>query len=168
MAMDADTPRFTLRQASELTGWHLGSLRDYFVKGVFQWHAGEGKSGQAGLPNLLSLRGVVRLAIAFQLWKLGVPVKLTEKSASIFSDFGNSRTSNSYNISRVSGNLYPDGYLTILLWKFDNNIKIIPVLAGEGLPISELTCKDCGRMAIVIVVDDIINDIMSKIDFDQI
>ncbi|MGB5077678.1 MAG: hypothetical protein WBO17_09385 [Sphingorhabdus sp.] len=163
--MDADTPTFKLREVAIATGWHLGTLRDYFVRGIFQWHEGEGKAVVAGATSRLSLRGAIRLAIAYELWSQGVSPRLAIEAATIFTDFGNTAMSNDAGLTRLSGNLFKDGFDTLLLWRKDTGARIVPAPSGQGIPIAQLFSTSQGERSAVSIVhlDQVVIRVMKEL-----
>ncbi len=155
--MDADTPTFTLREVAAATGWHLGTMRDYFVRGVFQWHDGDGKAIVAGGTSKLSLRGAVRLAIAYQLWSQGVAPREAIKAATVFTDFGNAASSNSAGLTRLSGNLFPEGFETLLFWHKKEGARVVPMAVGEGIGLAMLGGSGA---ATIIHIDNAVEAVM--------
>jgi hypothetical protein len=164
--MDADTPRFTLREVALAAGWHLGTMRDYFVRGVFPWAGEEGKAQVAGATSRLSLRASVRLAIAHALWTQGVSPREAFKGATSFTDFGSAPSRNAYGVKRLAGNIFPQGYETLLLWRAGEGARIVPFKQGAALPLDAMIADPfAGQVGPVILVrvDDIVERVMAKL-----
>ena len=163
--MKADSPTYTLREVATATGWHLGTMRDYFVRGAFPWYDGDGKAVTAGATSKLSLRGAIRLGIAYQLWTLGVGPREAMKAATVFADFGNMATSNEARQNRQSGSLFPEGYETILLWRKAQGARVIPLSMGEGVGLSALFDhhQEPGPAVSIVHVDSVVASVMGKL-----
>ncbi len=163
---DTDTPLFTLRQVAGATGWNLGTMRDHFVKGVFPWHEGDGKARAAGGTSLLSLRAAIRLGIAQNLWTLGVAPRDAFKAATIFTDFGSAPTSNEFGLSRQAGNIFPDGYDTILLWRKGEGARVMPTDEGGFVNINQFICAPFGGQSgpvVLVRVEDVVETVMAAL-----
>ena len=163
---DMDSPLFTLRQVAAATGWNLGTMRDHFVKGVFPWHEGDGKAKVAGSTSLLSLRAAVRLGIAFQLWSLGVSPKDAFRASTAFTDFGTVPSSNEFGLSRQAGNIFPDGYDTILLWRKGEGARVMPTDEGVFVNINQFICAPFGGKSgpvVLVRVEDVVESVMASL-----
>lgn len=163
---DTDTPLFTLREVAGATGWNLGTMRDHFVKGVFPWHEGDGKAKVAGSTSLLSLRAAIRLGIAQSLWTLGVAPRDAFKAATIFTDFGSASTSNEFGLSRQAGNIFPDGYDTILLWRKGEGARVMPTDEGGFVNINQFICAPFGGRSgpvVLVRVEDVVEAVMAAL-----
>lgn len=164
--MDADTPRFTLREVATATGWHLGTMRDYFVRGIFPWAEGEGKARIAGATSRLSLRSAIRLGVAHALWSQSIAPREAFKAATNFTEFGNAPSRNSFGVARLSGSLFPDGFDTIMLWRAGEGARIIPVPADGGITLDSLIAAPFdGQTGPVVLVriDDVVESVMAAL-----
>ena len=164
--MDADTPRFTLREVAAATGWHLGTMRDYFVRGIFPWAADEGKAKMAGATSRLSLRSAIRLGVTQALWAQGIAPREAFKAATSFADFGSAPSRNAYGVTRLAGSLFPDGYDTILLWRAGVGARIIPVETGSIVSLDALLAAPFDGAAgpvTLIRVDDLVERVMAAL-----
>jgi hypothetical protein len=164
--MDADTPRYTLRQVAIATGWHLGTMRDYHVRGIFPWAGDDGKAAVAGATSRMSLRGAIRLGLAFDLWTQGVAPREAFKAATAFADFGSVPTRNSFGITRLAGSIFPDGYATILVWRAGDGARVVPVKNGGATPMSALLSAPFdGKTGPVVIapVDDVVARVMKAL-----
>jgi hypothetical protein len=164
--MDADTPRFTLREVAIATGWHLGTMRDYFVRGIFPWSGEGGKAQVAGATSRLSLRAAVRLALAHALWTQGVPPREAFKGATSFTDFGSAATRNSLGVQRLAGNLFPHGYETILLWRAGEGARIVPVQQEAAFSIDSLIAVPfggCPGPVVLVRADDVVAQLVAAL-----
>lgn len=85
--MNLDTPEYPLSAVAAATGYPLRTLRDYMQR-YFTWHEADERAHTRGATALLSLRSVLRIAIARQLNELGVPPGDAFKAALHFTDFG--------------------------------------------------------------------------------
>lgn len=163
---DMDTPLFTLRQVAAATGWNLGTMRDHFVKGVFPWHEENGKAKAAGSTSLLSLRAAMRLGLAYQLWILGVSPRDAFRAATVFTDFGTAPTSNEFSVSRMAGNIFPDGYDTILLWRKGEGARVMPTDEGGFVNINQFICAPFGGKSgpvVLVRVEDVVENVMAAL-----
>lgn len=164
--MDADTPRFTLRAVAAATGWHLGTMRDYFVRGIFPWAVNEGKAQVAGATSHLSLRSAMRLGVAHALWSQGISPREAFKAATSFADFGSAPSRNSYGLTRLAGGLFPDDYDTILLWRAGEGARVLPVEQDGAVPLDALLSAPFdGRIGPVVMirVDDVVERVMEAL-----
>lgn len=163
---DMDTPLFTLRQVAAATGWNLGTMRDHFVKGVFPWAEEHGKAKAAGSTSLLSLRAAMRLGLSYQLWTLGVSPRDAFRAATVFTDFGTAPTSNEFGVSRMAGNIFPDGYDTILLWRKGEGARVMPTDEGGFVNIDQFICAPFGGKSgpvVLVRVEDVVENVMAAL-----
>ncbi|WP_156028706.1 hypothetical protein [Sphingobium chlorophenolicum] len=148
--MDWDQPKYRLRDAAKVSGWPLNTLRDYFARDVFSWQEGDASADVAGSSALLSLRSVMRLAIARHLWMCCQRPKDAFLAAIQFTDVG-SRSHDP--ASRLPGELFDHAFETLLVFRPQQGAHVIAVERSKRLDIDEITTDIFGSPGAVIVLD---------------
>jgi hypothetical protein len=85
--MTGSSNLYRLNVAAKVIGWNLLTLRDYFTSGIFQYCDEDKKAHSRGASSYLSFNSVVRLAIVFELHRIGIAPKRAFEIALQFSDF---------------------------------------------------------------------------------
>lgn len=146
-----DEPKFRLSEAAAVTGWPLTTLRDYFAKGLFAWQDSDAAPQLAGSPALLSLRSVVRLAIARELWLCCSSPKEAFNAAWAFTDIGSG--SQYADAPRVPGELFPAPLHTILVFRPGHSTAVVPVEDGPVTDLDQLMRDPFPTSGAAIVLD---------------
>ena len=108
----------------------------------------------------------MRLGIAFQLWSLGVSPKDAFRASTAFTDFGTVPSSNEFGLSRQAGNIFPDGYDTILLWRKGEGARVMPTDEGGFVNINQFICTPFGGKSgpvVLVRVEDVVESVMASL-----
>lgn len=157
--MDWDSPKYSLREAAEISGWPINTMRDYFGRGVFAWQEGDATAEVAGSTSLLSRRSVMRLAIARELWGCCQRPKEAFLAAIRFTDFG-SRSHDA--VSRLPGELFAAPYSTVLVFRPGSGGHVLAFEDGVKPSVEELTDDVFGTpgAAVVLRVNGIFQSVL--------
>ena len=150
---------------------------DAFVLGQRQrrtanWPTARGLNGagppsgpcQGGPPRVVSRRAVAGTGSACQLRTLGVSPRDAFRAATVFTDFGTAPTSNEFGLSRMAGNIFPDGYDTILLWRKGEGARVMPTDEGGFVNINQFICAPFGGESgpvVLVRVEDVVESVMA-------
>jgi hypothetical protein len=163
-----DEAAYTLSEAAEVTGWNVTTLRDYYTKGVFERGLDDQTSDKAGRASRISFRGVLRLAIAHGLWSIGISPRDAFFAAMKLTDLSNSPGDNQFSLSRAPGELFGEGYETLVLWRPGHGAAVVPVKYGPGVDIDELVRDPWDRAApgpvAMVRVNDAWDSIQKKLE----
>lgn len=137
--LDLDEAKYALSQAALATGWNTTTLRDYLAKGVFPWREGDVPAKVQGGKAVIPLRSVLRLAIAYQFWSLGISPKDAFLAALAFCDDGTPENASQGTPYRAPGTLFSGDVTTLLVWKRGHNGEVVPLQNGKISDVAELT-----------------------------
>ncbi|QGY81775.1 hypothetical protein [Sphingorhabdus lacus] len=166
-SLNFDEPRFPLSATARATGWNLLTLRDYMARGKFEWHETDSQAAAPGGRSLLSLRSVVRLGITFELWSIGVSPKDAYWAALNFGDVGHSKNRIGALPDRVPGHLFPDPYITYLVFKRAFLADVIAVKSGEQIDLESVMYdlfNDAPGAVAIVNVNRVWHRIMTALD----
>lgn len=145
-----DDPIYPLSEAARITGWPVTTMRDYFARGIFVWQASDGVAEVAGSASKLTLRSVMRLAVARQIWVCSQRPKEAFLAAAAFTDVG---SGSKFHVARLPGQLFEAPYRTIMAYRPGSPPEIIPIQDGVAVDLDDLTTAPFVQPGPVIIVD---------------
>lgn len=166
--MNFDDPTYTVLQAANATGWHAQTLRNYLAKGLFAWQESDSRAKVSGSKSLISFRSVLRLGLAYQFWTLGISPKDAFWAAVAFCDVSSPQGGNQFDLARAPCELFPDPYVTLLVWKPGSNAQVVPFAYGAVTDVDQLLHDPFppnapkGPVAVV-KVDDVWRNVISAL-----
>lgn len=162
--IDLDSPQFTIAEASALAGLAIGTLRDYFQRGVFTL-VGKDQSAPAGGIRKLSGRRLMQIAVAAELIEMGVSPPTAARHALAFSDQGNGALPGLAD-ERMPGELYPNSYSWLVIRKGDYLGRVVQVKADLAA-VSLIAPRGERAPCIVVPLDPIAHRIFAAVQMKQ-
>lgn len=145
-----DDPVYPLSEAARVTGWPVTTMRDYFARGIFEWQETDGVSAVAGLASRLTLRSILRLAVAREIWVAIQRPKEAFLAAVAFTDLG---SGSKFQVTRLPGQLFEAPYRTIMAYRPGLPPEIMPIEYGVAVDLDDLTIAPFAQPGPVIVID---------------
>lgn len=130
--MDMHLPQYPLSAAAEVCGIDLKALRAHFETGRFLFLDGvDQPPWKRGATRLLSFQTVINVAVACALINIGIGPREAFLAGINFTDSNTNKLSNSYNIDRGCGELYPEKFMTLLVVRGGGDVMVMPIVPGD-------------------------------------